>query len=460
MPLTTVFGSERFLMFDSVSSKLTGIIRKITGAGVISEKNIEDAIKDIRMSLLESDVNYKVVKNFIDDVKTKALGEEVLKSLSPDKKFIKIVHDELVKFLGDKSSSLNLTKSPVLIMLVGLQGSGKTTAAAKLAKFLKDEKNINKIMLVGADTYRPAAKEQLKKLAGSADASFYTEAHDDAVKISKNAFAEINNKNYDAGIFDTAGRLHVDETMMSEIKKIREIIPFTDILLVADSMLGQESVNVAANFNEAVSITGIILTKTDGDARGGAALSMKYTVNVPIKFIGTGEKIDKFENFYPERIASRMLDMGDVVSLVEKVQKNISVEDAKKAEEKFRKASFTLDDFLKQMQAMKNLGPMDEILKMLPGAGSMGLSNMNFDEKEMKHIEAIILSMTPKERNHPEIIESSRKKRIAKGSGVSIERVNKLLKQFDQVKKMMKQAGKRHHGGPMPGMQFPGFPGL
>jgi len=445
-------------MFDTISSKLSGIIRKITGTGVISEKNIDDALKEIRMSLLEADVNYKVVKSFIDEVKTKAIGEEVLKSISPDRQFVKIVHDELVKFLGDKNTALNLNKSPVLIMLVGLQGSGKTTVAGKLAKYLKEEKNLNKILLVGADTYRPAAKDQLKKLASQVNVSFYTEDHNDALKITKNALNEVNDKNYDAGIFDTAGRLHVDEDMMLEIKKIKEMIPFTDILLVADSMLGQESVNVASSFNSAVGITGIILTKIDGDARGGAALSMKYTVNVPIKFMGTGEKLDKFEHFHPDRIAGRMLDMGDVVSLVEKVQKNVSLEEAKKAEEKFRKASFTFEDFLQQMQAMRNMGPMDEILKMLPGAGKMGLSDMNFDEKEMKHIEAIILSMTPKERNHPEIIESSRKKRIAKGSGVSVEKVNKLLKQFDQVKRMMKQAGKRRHGGPMPGMPFPGFP--
>jgi signal recognition particle subunit SRP54 len=445
-------------VFDAVSNKLYEVIRKIKGTGVISGKNIEDALKDIRMSLLEADVNYKVVKSFIETVKQKALGEEVLKSVSPGQQFIKIVNDELVSFLGDKNTGIDVSNRPLLILLIGLQGSGKTTTAAKLANYLKTEKKFDKILLVGADTYRPAAKDQLEKLSKTVNAVFYTEPHNDAVKIAVNAYKTLETSVYDAVIFDTAGRLHIDNDMLEELRKMKEAIPFKEIFLVADSMLGQESVNVAKNFNDALGITGLILTKIDGDARGGAALSMKHTANVPIKFMGTGEKTDKLELFHPDRIASRILGMGDVVSLVEKISANTDMELAKKTEEKFRKNTFNLEDFLEQMQQMKKMGPMEEMLKMIPGAQKMGLSNMKMDEKEMKHTEAIILSMTRRERNHPEIIDSSRKARIAKGSGVKTENVSRLLKQFAQVKKMMKSMGKRRHGmgGGMPG--FPGMP--
>lgn len=444
-------------MFDTVSNKLYEIIRKIKGTGVISEKNIEDALKDIRMSLLEADVNYKVVKSFIETVKTKSLGEEVLKSISPGQQFIKIVNDELVSFLGEKNTGIDISNRPVLILLIGLQGSGKTTTAAKLANYFKQEKKFDKIMLVGADTYRPAAKDQLEKLAKTVNVDFYTESHNDAVKIAINAYKELETKAYDAVIFDTAGRLHIDNEMIDELKKMKQAIPFKEIFLVADSMLGQESVNVAKNFNEALGITGLILTKIDGDARGGAALSMKHTTNVPIKFMGTGEKTDKLELFHPDRIASRILGMGDVVSLVEKVGQNIDIEQAKRTEEKFRKATFNLEDFLEQMQQMKKMGPMEDIIKMLPGASKMGLSNVKMDDKELKHTEAIILSMTPRERNHPELIDSSRKARIAKGSGLKTENVSRLLKQFAQVKKMIKSMGRRRHGS---GGGFPGMPGM
>jgi signal recognition particle subunit SRP54 len=305
---------------------------------------------------------------------------------------------------------------------------------------------------VGADTYRPAAKDQLEKLAKQVNAEFFTESHNDAVKIVKNAYARLDAEYFDAAIFDTAGRLHIDEAMLDELKKIKSAVPFHEILLVADSMLGQESVSVARNFNEALGITGLILTKADGDARGGAALSMKYTANVPIKFIGTGEKLDRLEKFHPDRIASRILGMGDVVSLAEKMQQNVTAEQAKRAEEKFRKSTFNLEDFLEQLRSLQNMGPLDEMLKMLPGAGKMGLDNLKLDPGEIKHIEAIILSMTPKERSHPELIDERRRKRIAKGSGTTPERVNKLLKQFAQSKKMMKQFGKKRHGGGLPGM--------
>jgi signal recognition particle subunit SRP54 len=442
-------------MFDAISSKLEGIIRKITGAGIINEKNIEAALKEIRMSLLEADVNYKVVKEFIEKIRLKALGTEVIKSLSPAQQFIKIVHDELVVFLGGNDAPLETGKLPVFILLIGLQGSGKTTTAGKLAGYLLKEKGMKKIMLVGADTCRPAAKEQLEKLAKQTNAVFFSEPHNDAVKIAKNAYAKLEAEYFDAAIFDTAGRLHIDEGMLEELRKIKAIIPFHEILLVADSMLGQESVNVAKNFNDAIGLTGLILTKTDGDARGGAALSMKYTANVPVKFVGTGEKLDKLERFHPARIASRILGMGDVVTLAEKMQQNVTHEQAKKTEEKLRKATFNLEDFLGQLRSLQNMGPLDEMLKMLPGAGKMGLNNIQLDPKEIKHIEAIILSMTPKERNHPELIDESRRKRIARGSGTTPERVNKLLKQFGQTKKLMKQFGNKRHGG-----GFPGMPGM
>jgi signal recognition particle subunit SRP54 len=371
-----------------------------------------------------------------------------------------MVHDELASFLGDKNSGLDTGRRPMLYMLIGLQGSGKTTTAAKLANYLIKEKKAGKVLLVGADTYRPAARDQLEKLAASVGAEFYTEPHNDPVKIAVNAYKSLETKAIDAVIFDTAGRLHVDEELLDELKRMKASIPFTEILLVADAMLGQESVNVAKNFNDAVAITGLILTKMDGDARGGAALSMKHTAGVPIKFMGTGEKMDRLEVFHPERIASRILGMGDVVSLVERVQQSVTAEDAKRAEEKFRKANFNLEDFLDQMRQMRKLGPMEEILKMIPGAGAAGLSNINIDENDMKHVEAIILSMTKRERNHPEIIDASRRERIAKGSGVKPERISRLLKQFNQAKKMMKSFGKKRHNMPNFGGGFPGPGGM
>jgi signal recognition particle subunit SRP54 len=456
-------------MFESISQKFDSVIRKIRGTGVISEANIDEALKSIRMSLLEADVSYKVVKEFVAKVKEKSIGESVLQAVSPGQQFTKIVHDELVEFLGSTNAGIDTSRTTTLFMLVGLQGSGKTTTAAKLALWLKTEKNLPRILLVAADTYRPAAREQLKKLSETVGVDFYTEDISDALKICVNAYKKTDTKLYDAVIFDTAGRLHVDESMIDEIKKIRQAVPMNEVLLVADSMLGQESVNVAKVFNDAVSLTGIILTKTDGDARGGAALSMKYVANVPIKFMGTGEKIDRFEPFHPERIASRILGMGDIVSLVEKVQKSVTQEEAKKAEEKFRKASFNFEDFLDQMKTMKNMGPLEDILKMLPGASKMGLDKINIDENDMKHTEAMILSMTPKERRKPELIDESRKKRIAKGSGMPVEKVSKLLKQFNMSRKMMKKMGKQRRGrggssqspfgagGGMPGMPGMGF---
>ncbi|HDT15647.1 MAG TPA: signal recognition particle protein, partial [Firmicutes bacterium] len=354
-------------MFDIISSKLDSVFRKLKGEGIISEKNIEDAVKQIKLSLLEADVSFKVVKEFIASVKEKAMGESVLQSLSPGQQFIKIVKDELIRFLGESGAPLDFSKKPLLIMLIGLQGSGKTTTAAKLAAYLKKEKEHERILLVGADTYRPAAKEQLKKLAAAAGAEFYTEDENDPVKIAKNAYKFMEKNVFDSAVFDTAGRLHIDENMLDELKKMKAAVPFNEILLVGDAMLGQEAVNIAKNFNEALGITGIILTKIDGDARGGAALSMKHISQAPIKFIGTGEKTDRLEVFHPDRIASRILGMGDVVSLVEKVQKHADEQDVKKAEEKIRKASFTFEDFLEQMKMMRNMGGFEEIMKMIPG---------------------------------------------------------------------------------------------
>ncbi len=443
-------------MFDSISSRLGGVIRKIRGSGVISEKNVEKSLKEIKMSLLEADVNYRVVKEFISKVKEKALGESVLRSLSPDQQFIKIVNDELTALLGGGTKPLDISKKPLFIMLAGLQGSGKTTTAGKLARYLKEERGLSKILLVGADTYRPAAREQLEKLAAQASVSFYSEKHDNAVKISENARKKTEKEAYDAVIFDTAGRLHIDEEMIRELEKIKQKAPPDETFLVADAMLGQESVNVAKKFSESPGITGLILTKIDGDARGGAALSMKYAAGTPVRFMGTGEKIDRFEIFHPDRIAGRILGMGDIVSLAEKAQKSITEQEAKKAEEKLKKASFTFEDFLEQMQAMKNMGPLGDMLKMIPGAEKMGMNAENINEDELKYAEAIILSMTPKERVKPEILDISRKRRIAKGAGVSESRVGRLVKQFSRMKKMMKKmAGKK---GKMKPGSFPGMP--
>lgn len=441
-------------MFETITQKITTTLKKITGIGIITEKNIEDATKEIRMALLEADVNYRVVKEFTEKIKSKTLGTEILKSINASQQFIKIVHDELVAFLGGNDSSLNIIKKPAFIMLVGLQGSGKTTTAAKLASYLKTEYKFNKILLVGADTYRPAAREQLEKLSKQIEVNFYSEHINNAVRISENAIKKTENEYYDAVLFDTAGRLHVDPEMIDELKKIKSLTSFSEILLVADSMLGQIAVDVSKNFNDALGLTGIILTKTDGDARGGAALSMKYITNIPVKFIGTGEKPDKFEKFYPDRMASRILGMGDVISLVEKASKSVTIEQAKKAEEKLKKATFNLEDFLEQLVAIRKMGPVGDLLKMMPGASS--LPDINFDEKEIKHIEAIILSMTPKERAHPEIIDINRRKRIAKGSGTTPEKVNKLLRQFNQMKKMMKHIGKKRFGS-FSNLPFPRF---
>ncbi len=426
-------------MFETISSKLSNLIRNITGRGIITEKNIEDILREIRMAFLEADVNYKVAKEFIEKIKQKSLGQVVLKSLNAEQQFIKIIHDELVSFLGDKNAGLKKEK-PLTILLAGLQGSGKTTTAAKIGFYLRTEKISEKILLVALDTKRPAAREHLKNLADRNNFLFYTENGDNFLKTAENAYNYGQDKFCDTMIFDTAGTLHISEENLDDLKKLKEKINFSETLLVADAMLGQEAVNIAKNFNEKLGLTGIILTKIDGDAKGGAALSMKYITSVPIKFIGTGEKINNLDLFHPDRIASSILGMGDIVSLVEKVQKTISEEETKKQFEKLRKASFTFDDFLTQLKQLQSMGPLQDLIKMIPGGHNLG--NIAIDEKEIKHTEAIILSMTEKERIMPEIINESRKRRIARGSGTSYEKVNKLLKQFNQMKKILKKSAK------------------
>ncbi len=426
-------------MFETISAKINNLIKKITGQGIITEKNIEEVLHDIRMTFLEADVNYKVAKEFIERVKQKSLGQIVLKSLTSEQQFIKIIHDELISFLGDKNSGLKKEK-PLTILLVGLQGSGKTTTAAKIGVYLKTEKISEKILLIALDTKRPAAREQLKNLADKNNFLFYTENDDNFLKTAENAYNFGMDKFCDAMIFDTAGTLHISEENLDDLKKLKEKIKFSEIILVADAMLGQEAVNIAKNFNEKLGLTGIILTKVDGDAKGGAALSMKYITSVPIKFIGTGEKVNNLNLFHPDRIASSILGMGDIVSLVEKVQKTISEEETKKQFEKLKKASFTFDDFLTQLKQLQSMGPLQDLIKMIPGGNNLG--NIVIDEKNIKHTEAIILSMTEKERVMPEIINESRKRRIAHGSGTSYEKVNKLLKQFNQMKKLLKKSAK------------------
>ena len=439
-------------MLDSLGSRFQEIFKKVKGHGKLTEDNIKAALKEVRLSLLEADVNYKVVKDFVKKVKEKAVGETVLKGINPGQQFVKIVNDELIELLGGVNAKLTKApKSPTVIMLAGLQGAGKTTFAAKLAKFLK--KKGESPYLVGADVYRPAAMKQLQVLGDSIDVPVFTiEGSKDAVNICEEGLKKAKDSKASYVILDTAGRLHIDENLMDELNIIRKNSRPQEILLVVDAMTGQDAVNVAAKFNETLNIDGVVLTKLDGDARGGAALSIKAVVGKPIKFIGVGEKLDDIELFHPDRLVSRILGMGDVVSLVEKAQEAIDEDEAKRLEEKIRSQNFDLEDFLKQLQSIKKMGPIANLLKMIPGAEQMG--DLAPAEKEMKKIEAIIQSMTKDERRKPKIINASRKKRIAKGSGTQVHEVNKLLKQFEQMQKMMKMFG----GGGFPGMPG-GFPG-
>ena len=425
-------------MFESLGDRLQNAIHKIKGYGKITEENISDMMREIRLALLEADVNYKVVKEFTNSVKEKALGEEVASSINPGDLFVKIVKDELTELLGGEQEDICLKGHPTVLMLVGLQGSGKTTTIGKLANFLR-KKHSKKPLLVACDVYRPAAIEQLKQIGKQLNIEVYDEGKVNPVEISKNAINYANDHGYDYVLIDTAGRLHIDETLMDELENIKTEVSPDEILLVIDSMMGQDAINVITGFNEKLPLTGVILTKLDGDTRGGVALSVRHLTHVPIKFIGVSEKLDGLDSFDPERMAGRILGMGDIVSLVEKATEAIDEKEAEKTAKRMQQGKFDLEDFLSTMKQMKKLGPLENLLKLIPGAKKMGLNNVKIDPKQLAHIEAIVLSMTPQERRHPEIIKASRKTRIASGSGTSVQEVNKLLQQFDQMKKMMKQ---------------------
>ena len=442
-------------MLENLGNRFQDIFKKIRGHGKLSETNIKDALREVKMSLLEADVNYKVVKDFTNKISEKAIGTEVIRGVNPAQQFIKLVNDELVELLGGTSSKLTKgLRNPTIIMLAGLQGAGKTTFAAKLAKFLK--KQNEKLLLVGVDVYRPAAIKQLQVLGQQIGVDVYSEENSkDVVGIATRAIEKAKEINATYMIVDTAGRLHVDETLMEELKELKKAIKPQEILLVVDAMIGQDAVNLAESFNSALSVDGVILTKLDGDTRGGAALSIKAVVGKPIKFIGVGEKFNDIEIFHPDRLVSRILGMGDVVSLVEKAQEVIDENEAKSLEEKIKSQKFDLNDFLKQLQTIKRLGSLGGILKLIPGMPK--IDDLAPAEKEMKKVEAIIQSMTKEERKKPDILKASRKIRIAKGSGTEVSDVNKLLKQFDQMKSMMKMfsSGKMPMGLMGKGGKFP-----
>ena len=424
-------------MFEELGDRLDKAIDKIKGYGSITEDNISDVLREVRLALLEADVNYQVVKDFTNNVKEKALGEEVKKSLKPDEVFLKILKDELLELLGTDPVYIETKKKPTLLMLVGLQGSGKTTTIGKLANLLR-KKYSKRPLLVACDIYRPAAIDQLKTIGKSLNIPVYEEGKKNPIDIVKNSLEYAKENNLDYILVDTAGRLQIDEDLMNELVNINNAVKMDEILLVLDSMIGQDAINVIMGFNEKLPLTGTILTKLDGDTRGGVAISARYLTNVPIKFIGTSEKLDGLEEFDPNRMVSRILGMGDMMGLIEKAESIMNEEDAEESLKKMKKGKYDLEDFLKQFKQIKKLGPLESILKMIPGAKKMGLNNINIDPKQVSRIEAIVLSMTPKERRNPEIIKASRKERIAKGSGTSVQEVNKLLTQFEESKKMMK----------------------
>ena len=425
-------------MFESLGDRLQNALHKIKGYGKITEDNIGDMMKEIRLALLEADVNYKVVKEFVNNVKEKALGEEVRTSIKPGDLFVKIVKDELTELLGGDSAPLNLNGNPAILMLVGLQGSGKTTTIGKLANYLRKKKG-KKPLMVACDVYRPAAIDQLKQLGKELNIEVYSEGKGNPVEISKNAINYAKENGYDYVLIDTAGRLQIDEALMDELENITAAVSPQETLLVIDAMMGQDAINVITGFNDKLKLTGVILTKLDGDTKGGVALSVRHLTNVPIKFIGTSEKLDGLDSFDPERMAGRILGMGDIVSLVEQAEAAIDEKEAEKTAKRMQQGKFDLEDFLSTLKQIKKLGPLENILKLIPGAKKMGLTNVNIPSKQMAHIEAIILSMTKEERRNPSIIKASRKTRIAKGCGLSVSEVNKLLTQFENMKKMMKQ---------------------
>ena len=427
-------------MFESLSDRIQDIAHKIKGYGKITEDNISDMMREIRLSLLEADVNYKVVKEFTNNVKSKALGTNVNSKLSPGEEFVKIVKDELTELLGGDSVPLEIGKNPTITMLVGLQGSGKTTTIGKLANFLRKTYK-KKPLLVACDIYRPAAIEQLITIGKELGIEVYTEGKKNPVEIINNALNYAKENKFDYILIDTAGRLQIDESLMEELENIEKEFKPHETLLVIDSMMGQDAINVITGFNEKLSLTGVVLTKLDGDTRGGVALSVRHLTNIPIKFVGVSEKMDGLSEFHPERMASRILGMGDILSLVEKVSSEIDEKEAENMVKKMTKGNFDLEDFLTQLKQIKKMGPLENLLKLLPGAKKMGLTDIKIDPKQMAHTEAIVLSMTPYERKHPEILKASRKQRIAKGSGTTVTEVNQLLKQFEEMKKMMKIFG-------------------
>lgn len=427
------------MVFEGLAEKLQNALGKLKGKGKLSEKDVDSAMREVKLALLEADVNFKVVKNFINTVKERAIGAEVMESLTPGQQVIKIVNEELTKLMGEKESKIEFSNTPpTVIMMCGLQGAGKTTTSGKLAALLK--KKGKRPLLVACDVYRPAAIKQLEVVGEKVGVPVFTMGdRQNPVNIAKASIEHGKKNGNDIIIIDTAGRLHIDESLMEELENIKNQVKPTEILLVVDAMTGQDAVTVAESFNDKLGISGVILTKLDGDARGGAALSIRAVTNKPIKFVGMGEKLDQLEIFYPNRMASRILGMGDMLSLIEKAQASFDEKKALELEKKLRSQQFTFEDFLDQLQQMKNMGPMSQILEMIPGVNSKQLKNLNVDEKELVHIEAIIQSMTKEERLDPSIIDGSRRKRIAKGSGTSIQEVNKLLKQFNETKKMLKK---------------------
>lgn len=442
------------MAFEGLAERLQSTIKKITGKGRVSEQDVNTLTREIRLALLEADVNFLVVKEFIKKIKERAVGQEVMESLTPGQQVIKIVQDELTSLMGGEQSKIAVSdKPPTVILMTGLQGAGKTTTTGKLANLLRKQYNRSPL-LVACDIYRPAAIKQLQVLGEQLDMPVFEMGTEvSPTEITKKALEYAKENHHDYVLIDTAGRLHIDDELMQELVNVKEIAKPDEIFLVVDAMTGQDAVNVAESFNELLDISGVIMTKLDGDTRGGAALSIRTVTKKPIKFVGMGEKLDELEEFHPERMASRILGMGDVLSLIEKAQSNIDEKQAKELEEKIRTASFTLDDFLEQMAQVKKMGPLEDLISMIPGANKMkGMKNAQLDEKQLSSVEAIIQSMTKAERVEPAIINASRKKRIAKGSGTNVSQVNRLLKQFNDMRKMMKQmtSGKRGKG-----MNFP-----
>ena len=434
-------------MFSNLAEKLSNAFKKFRNKGKLTQADVKEGMREIKLALLEADVNFKVVREFINTVSERAVGAEVLESLVPAQQIVKIVNEELINLMGKTQAKLEISsKPPTIVMMVGLQGSGKTTHAGKLAGLYK--KQSKNPLLVACDVYRPAAIKQLQIVGEKLSIPVYAEEKNkNPVSIAKNSIEYAKKHGHDMVFIDTAGRLHIDEVLMQELKDIKKVVEPTEILLVIDAMLGQDAVNVAESFNELLDITGVVLTKLDGDTRGGAALSVKYVTGKPIKFVGTGEKLDTIEPFYPDRMASRILGMGDVLSLIEKAEEAFDQKKAAELEKKMRDSTFTLTDYLEQLASLKKMGSLESIMAMVPGMNTGAAKDAKIDEKMLVKTEAIILSMTPKERINPDIVSSSRKKRIAQGSGTTIEDINKLLKQFDQMKKMMKQFSQGKFGG-------------